>query len=148
MQLELKHLAPYLPYGLKAQASLELYNENQKETFDVRALSKHRVIMRDEWEFDYEDVKPILRPISDLNKGIDNKAYCSIYPLNKYWHYHNYSKSSTGYFQFGHGYESHEILIEDKTVPYEVFEKLFEWHFDVFCLIDAGLAVNINDLNK
>lgn len=30
----------------------------------------------------------------------------------------------------------------------ELFQKLFEWHFDVFRLIEAGLAIDINTLNK
>ena len=28
------------------------------------------------------------------------------------------------------------------------WQKLFEWHFDVFGLIDAGLAIDINTLEK
>jgi hypothetical protein len=30
---------------------------------------------------------------------------------------------------------------------YEDIVKLFEWHFDVFGLIDAGLAIDINTLD-
>ena len=29
---------------------------------------------------------------------------------------------------------------------YWKIEKLFEWHFDVFGLIEKGLAINVNDL--
>jgi hypothetical protein len=31
---------------------------------------------------------------------------------------------------------------------YDMFQKLFEWHFDVFGLIEKGLAININNLNQ
>lgn len=31
---------------------------------------------------------------------------------------------------------------------YSLYEKLFEWHFDVFGLIEAGLAIDINTLNQ
>jgi hypothetical protein len=31
-------------------------------------------------------------------------------------------------------------------LPYSVFKNLFEWHFDVFGLIEQGLAIDINTL--
>jgi hypothetical protein len=31
---------------------------------------------------------------------------------------------------------------------YEMFQKLFEWHFDLFRLIENNLAVNINTITK
>ena len=33
-----------------------------------------------------------------------------------------------------------------ETTNYETIEKLFEWHFDVFGLIEKGLAIDINTL--
>ncbi len=31
---------------------------------------------------------------------------------------------------------------------YKVVKKLFEWHFDIFGLIPAGLAIDINTLKR
>ncbi len=35
-----------------------------------------------------------------------------------------------------------------KNCPYEVMEKLLSWHFDVFSLIEKGLAIDINTLTQ
>ena len=33
-----------------------------------------------------------------------------------------------------------------KNTPYWIMEKLFKWHFDVFNLLEKGLAIDINTL--
>lgn len=46
-------------------------------------------------------------------------------------------------------YLSKKGIVNDiNYLPFGVIQKLFEWHFDVFGLIDAGLAIDINTLNK
>ena len=39
-------------------------------------------------------------------------------------------------------------FIDLKYLPYGVVEKLLEWHFDIFGLLEKGLAVDINTINK
>lgn len=66
MKLELKHLAPYLPYGVN------MYYESEAgdwiESWELN-IDKVRYAL----EFNN---KPILRPLSDLSKG----EFCSIIP--------------------------------------------------------------------
>ena len=42
-------------------------------------------------------------------------------------------------------YTNSELIFKQK---YWIAQKLFEWHFDVFGLIEAGLAIDINTLNN
>ena len=123
MKLELKHLAVYFPYAIKllyCDAStierLIAISDNDKIYTDLA---------QDNCSEDFlpiSDYKPILRPMSDLPKFIDE-----ISPV------HNFSNI--------------EILMKAPlTSSYEVFERLVELHFDVFRLIDIGLAVDVNSL--
>jgi len=126
MKIELKHLTPYLPYGLKALAQGE-----DKKVFDIQGITdltdvdlheKDRTVNE---QFDIEDVFPILRPLIDLTKEeIDS---FSVYPrmaLRK----NLYSK---------------EILTR---LSYYEYEFLIKNHFDIFNIIENNLAIDINTL--
>ena len=85
--------------------------------------------------------KPILRPLSDLTKEIEVDG-------EKFTPYEDdYLSDAMS------TYENLDILCEyngdvsnDSTIPYTVMSLLFQWHFDVFGLIEKGLAINVNDL--
>ena len=121
MKLELKHLAPYLPYSLKY-----LYND---EILELDGLDVNGDAFNcDMGETPFENIKPILRPLSDLTKV------------------NGFSLSD----MISHGYHNPFWLPENFEVKYLMhldFEKLVSWHFDVFGLIPAGLAIDINTLN-
>ena len=72
--------------------------------------------------------KPILRPLSQLTQEIEHNGE-SFIPMDVL--YELFRKTDLFYF--------------DKTNlfrnPYEIIEKLIEWHFDVFGLINDGLAI-------
>lgn len=130
-KLELKHLAAYLPYGFKAKIAgqyidkiIGLFNDG------VYNESYHP----DDGDLPlFIDIKPILRPLSDLTKEIEVNGEKFV-PCEKL------------------GYESGYKYLLKKPLKYNmVFQdglKLFEWHFDVFGLIPEGLAIDINTLNK
>ena len=116
MKLELKHLAPYLPYELKYEFNNVIYYYQHCSTR----------------EFDFENSKPILRPLSDLTREIEvngkkfvpkNILSASLQSLNSW-----------------------EDLIKHRIIMFDDSQKLFEWHFDVFGLIEKGLAIDINTL--
>jgi len=120
MKLELKHLAPYLPYGLKYKLFKKI---NGDHTLTTQSLL--------DWDFNLHDIIPILRPLSDLRNH--NNEVMPVYRL----------EIPRADFT--------DILDEGKPVSqlaYCIIEKLFENHFDVFGLIDAGLAIDINKLRK
>ena len=123
-QLKLKHLAPYLPYGLK------MYNlNNGRGAYNnilKRRLKKIEILTGDSIELlMFLGRKPILRPLSELTElDINNKPkfFPSIMCVN---------------------------CIDAKMIeqmPYEDFDYLIRNHFDVFGLIEKGLAINKNEI--
>ena len=64
----------------------------------------------------WEDVKPILRPLSDLTKPVLPDGKIPLVELAK---------------------------IQNQL---QLFQKLYEWHFDIFGLIEKGEAIDINTL--
>jgi hypothetical protein len=141
MKLELKHLAPYLPYGLRGFYMDADYDKQ----IEVEGLYNYDDIYNSEhgdMSFDY--FKPILRQLSDLTKEIEvnGEKFVPIIKLA-------FTKSLSMYqFIDGAFYcNNYGKFLEIKEMPYIVIEKLFEWHFDVFGLIEKGLAIDINTLN-
>ena len=131
MKLELKHLAPYLPYGLK------LFDPNPEVNGGFTELNEDNL---GEYLF-YPLSIPILRPLSDLTKEImvngedfvpyEHYVFVETMLVNEYLEYLCEAKSD---------------LSEDGLLPYSIVQLLFEWHFDVFGLIEKGLAIDINEL--
>ena len=80
--------------------------------------------------------KPILRPLSDLTKEIevDGEKFVPAIELN-------WSNITTDIL-------SKSINLTNKFNNLFAFDykKLLEWHFDVFGLIEKGLAIDINTL--
>ena len=120
MKLELKHLAPYLPYGLK------YVYDNEILTLDGLDVNND-VFNCDIGETPIETIKPILRPLSDFDK------------VNGF--------SLTDMITHGYHHEFwQEGNFEVKYLMHLDFEKLISWHFDVFGLIPEGLAIDINTI--
>ena len=130
MKLELKHLAAYLPYGLKGMVN---YDHLQKE-YDVELYGIVKDILIIESPFgglDYyskHDFKPILHPLSDLTKEITHNGE-NFVPFYKI-------KES----------QQHLFLRTDIEEPiqalqYSEVEKLLSWHFDIYGLIENNLAI-------
>lgn len=188
MNLELKHLAAYLPYDLKIKLlkdfiyPWQITVEKHKTTsshpqylkgdiiiLDAHILSEYIAVKENEF-------KPIFRPLSDLTKEIEHnrERFVPIVELAKKISFYeietieSYSKSEAviyfidskgfkrgvdivlspeGYLQYNF-YTRNEKWAEDwsslRIDHLSVTDKLLEWHFDVFGLIDAGLAIDIN----
>lgn len=133
MKLELKHLAPYLPYGLKIVWQVWFSKtEHRDSTHVMHPMELHN------WDVDNGYVIiPIFRPLSDLTKEIEVNRECFI-PSKEL---------STNKFDAGYTWNYYAINANNvKLLNYEIIEKLFEWHFDVFGLIEKGLAIDINTL--
>lgn len=137
--LELKHLAPYLPYGLKGiikNKTVLLQNLNKYSLETIPSIHGYTYCS-------FEHFKPILRPLSDLTKEIeiDGKKIVPRYTgiLCKYEIIMNPD------FSFFDGIGSNN---EIDDMPYRVIQKLLEWHFDIFGLIEKGLAIDINTLKQ
>lgn len=137
MKLELKHLAPYLPYGLKF-----LPTQYNKEVNKLTYLST----LYDSDEFGVNGftskwIKPILRPLSDLTKEIEHNGerFIPMIRLSK-----EFDMSMIEHCFI----EQNFIPKHIKTFRFEVVHQLLEWHFDIFGLIENGLAIDLNTLNQ
>lgn len=124
-KLELKHLAPYLPYGVKVRS-------RQETTYILNIFSNMRgegLESRDIYSCLDNQYKPILRPLSDLTKEIEHNGDRFV-P----------SKALSCWDLDGIS------LIDIPHIPVNLYELFLKWHFDVFGLIDKGLAIDINSI--
>lgn len=100
--------------------------------------------------------KPVLRPMSDLNREITHKGETFI-PIeciaemtredgkDSNWT-HDLINWFGEYDPIWNTYELLRALPEWLTIP--VIDKICEWMFDYRGLIDAGLAVSVHDLKR
>ena len=126
MKLELKHLAPYLPYELKIQVQRwsKLFGEYQ--TDELILTNKLLDLFYQDY---YTEFKPILVPLKELQ-------------------YYSNGLKHLGYRTDKNNYLN---LISDiicKRAGYDLMEMCFKEHIDVFCLIEKGLAIDKNTLSK
>lgn len=113
MKLELKHLAPYLPYKIKM-----LHYDKKKVLNAGQGSSVHWVGITHALNHQ-ENTKPLLHPLSKLTDE----------QIGELENHHNFSMMHYS-----------EIKTDPTRYPFTIVEKLFEWHFDVFGLIEKGLA--------
>lgn len=139
MKLELKHIAPYLPYGLRIKG------ETHGDIEELTGLSGGCVMINGNIKAwcDIFDVKPILRPLSDLTNEIEHNGekFVPIEYLEDKYYTIDLHKQCMRLLE-----EEGENWINQ--TDYMLIDYLFEWHFDVFGLIDNNLAININQQNK
>jgi len=123
MNLEFKQIACYFPYELKIMQ----YRDDLKLSFesilislsnDTLGVTSPRFPFNE--KIQYHEAKPILRPLSDLD---DSQL--------KSFNFVSFAKD--GDIDF---------------VSYDFMKYAFENHFDVFGLIDKGLAIDINTINQ
>ena len=146
-ELELKHLAPYLPYGLRIK--------EPNSEFEMTGS------FLDEW-FNYGDPikgKPILRPMSDLKPADLKQIIGHIFRDTKmirpkmdsikcekgFITFYDLDTSQT-YVAVKPGREGLPVMNMSNTFDdYSVF---FALHVDMFGLIEKGLAIDINTLKE
>ena len=131
MKLELKHIAPYLPYGLKVKCDYYC-------TFGTHVLEITELSIKYYGQIMRGNTKPILRPWSDLTKEIEvnGKKFVPMTELHSMSDYSEYLS------------QIEEDVYEMNTPfrwPHEIFQKLIEWHFNVYNLPEH-LFIDINTL--
>lgn len=143
-QLTIEHLAPYLPYGLKLQY-------HGREIGELTRLSDIKEYDDIKLSIDWQDsehiwmFKPILRPLVDLAKEITHNGETFI-PVDILFPKNEYDTD----FDRRVAIECLNLqsAIHFSCTYFSVVQKLISWHFDVFGLIDKGLAVDINTLTS
>lgn len=153
-QLELNHIAPYLPYGLKVYHSggcivpmtVEPQKDWKNKGFGINEILKYDYLtplfypISALYEEDENGLIPIieLARISFKNSGygrfICEKDKCKVW---------NDSSSITFRYSPIYGFTLHyNGRIEPANNQLDLFTYLFENHYDVFGLIDKGLAID------
>lgn len=149
MKLELKHLAPYMPYGLRVHYS-GLTDDDVSGEFNVIAYHAGSGVsliddsalkeggLSKSFYVDYDfPIKPILRPISSIT-DID------VYNINNliYDDVEVYFSLKDGLLVRAYGNDgwcrTPSLGIDGIN---KINEYLFKKHFDVFGLINKGLAI-------
>ena len=164
--LELKHLAPYLPYRLKCKYKDKILELDGCSNHGKSKISLLTINEGNRTAFmlaEVNECKPILRPLSDLTKEIEVNgtkfvpAFVFLKNDYKQWEFKkievaDYFKElkSVGAVGIRKGISNSvnyriDLAMKGKH-QLEFFQKLFEWHFDCFDLIKNGLAIDINTL--
>lgn len=115
MKLEFKNIAPYLPYRLKWTSPFGRPEAMTGLMKDNVIIDSEGTEINDSIDLNYLETprsKPILKHLNDLTEDV----LCI--------HWVEYIKDKG----------------LDSELPYEVWTTLFENHYDVFELIDKGLA--------
>jgi hypothetical protein len=126
MKVNKKHICAYAQYNVKVKDSFThlVHAITDLQTADyilgcyVGNTSPHKMI---------------LRPLSDLETTID---FISLIVCPKDY------LNLDNYFDFNKKINHQQIHL----LPYNKVQTLLSWHFDIFGLIDSGLAYNINNI--
>ena len=127
MKLEMKHLALYLPFKMKYK------NTKNDNIYTMRSLSSEIEMVDFGWgdAMELQEVIPILKPMSDILKPIDNDE-------------RNISYASE--LKLYAGVDKDYAISMTLGLDFETINKLIEWHFDVFNLHENGLCIYYNEL--
>lgn len=142
MKIKIEHLAPYLPYGLKAR-----FKESDKPhcrkyvvgTIGAMYVEKSggsSITCYDTVNAAPVTFMPVLRPLADLYRT-DLSFNQEI--LDSFSDY-SWSRFEEVFFAVMKRIDPYEFI------TYENAELLIKNHYDIFFLIERGLAFDINDL--
>lgn len=141
-ELTVTHLAPYLPYNLQV-----LIKGKVVELWMLCATSAQtRPSVHGYTYCAFKDLKPILKPLSDLNKNVELNG-----ETKTYLEHLNFEASlEEDVFLFKRDYllfvpeggGQYNLL----GIPQEALEFLSEHHFDIFRLIEKNMAIDYNKL--
>ncbi len=122
-ELKQEHIIPYLPYKLEAMI--------EGLVCEIEGVDLHmpNTIIAERANYNLKHVKPILKPLSDLLKLEDF--------------------DSIGIF--GRNEVKVQQAVRDERIGlinHHLFHILVKHHYDVYRLIDKGLAIDVNTLKK
>ena len=140
-QLEFKHVAPYLPYGLKGVSKADNYGIENVIGYQFFG-DKCEVITNIDNLYIVEFM-PILRNISDLTKEIEHNGERFVPVERIKCLYEIEYRNNNPISMYVDGSWTSKIT----ELPYDLVQLLLEWHFNVFNLPEH-LFIDINTLNK
>lgn len=160
-ELQLKDIANYLPHRIGFYLLVNKIPEKNGKDFileeihylDVLNLPtllnirKGFINAEDNYEHKFIEAKPILRPLNPNGVSLYEKQY--IGGENKYLYKHlNLSKKDAEkLFDTIISVGFSKNINEYFELPHRIIENLFKLHFDIYGLIEKGLAKNIYELD-
>ena len=137
MNLQIKHLAQYLPYKLKVIEDGKQKVMNASSGHSTYWCGMEYVAKRS------DTIKLVLRPLSDLTKEIEHNGEKFV-PVE--W-------LEEKYYTLNLHQQCFRLLEEDgenwvNQCSYMLVEHLLEWKFDIFNLIENNLAIDINTMKQ
>lgn len=140
-KLELRHIAPYLPYELQFKDP-ETIAPGVMVSIVTGMVGLLLYENTDNIEYyELSDIKPLLIPLSELNNIIPTiNSECTPYQILQ--SRFNYPTLRSFQYNFIYGDVEVDMGSTMQVIGYSIFQQLFEWHIDAFGLIDAGLALN------
>jgi hypothetical protein len=157
-KLELRHLVGYLPYGIKGLLSRK-GRLNQDDDYPNHRVHEIGIIknisfwdseitgqlhVSETYSFDFSEIDEVdilLRPLSDLTKEIEHNGERFV-PADIICPKIEYKTEFDR--QVAIGSLQLQGSIGFSCTYFVIVQKLTSWHFDLFGLIDSGLAVDIN----
>lgn len=152
MKATLYQKSKYLPYSLKYVSMIQGWGDNREK--------KHqRIKTMNIKNIEFVD-NIILRPLKDLkNKIFVNNEF--IDPINEirkilikidgshgdFDFYEEFQIENYG-VKFKNRFQFHKLNPGVQGLPFHIVEKLIEWHFDIYDLINQGKAIDVNSLKK
>jgi len=153
MKLELKHLAPYLPHKLQVSINKngwEYMISGNSNIAELRGLYGDDMCLlyqeNEGFDLDFESFELILRPKTDLVKEIEINGKKFV-PALVLWSVSIEEEEDFEIYGKIPDFWKNNLNLEfENDLSYREMKYLFKWHFDVFGLIEKGLAININTL--
>lgn len=137
-ELKPEYVAPYLPYGIKVKG------KNSGEVTEMQSLSPNvngLKLISSRYHDDVGDFVLVLKPLLKLTE--ETKIGGEVFvPLEYLVSEVSVCDAERNFLDF---YEVNKNPDKIKFAPYTIMQKLLQWHFDVFGLIDEGLAVDCDD---
>jgi hypothetical protein len=135
-------LVPYLPYKLQVK-SIDIFENDPIFEMTIKEGGRRNATI--DWVLrERENFRPILRPLSDIDKEIELNGNKFI-PLevlnNMLFTKHSKLEHCKGSLLFSTNISGFNLLSMNEKI-----QKLYEWHFDVNGLINDGLAISIHDV--
>jgi len=143
MELTLENLIAYLPYNLSV---FDFYDNYEADLIGINytELDPIRIsrLKRSGTNRKLDEIKPILRDPSAIKAMISNNGECFM-PLNRLNDIITLGDTDL--------YKIESFIDSPWTyyfLPSWILEKLLEWKFDIFSLIENDLAIDVNTLKE
>lgn len=138
-KLTIAQVGPYLPYAVKIKTGANVIRELVVDIPKDEEIKKYVPI---QYVINGMGHSLILRPMSDLTKEIEHNEEKFI-PVS--FMLEEFGDTETFEFYLLQLITDH---LNHKRFPYQIIDLIISWHFDVFGLIEKGLAIDINKLES